>query len=74
MIKDLNRATVVQLTGTTLMSADYIQGTEWVLAKKSEKCVMPSSVGNGRELIKELWRVRFPAGGSGGPPPENLLI
>ena len=46
------------------------QGSEWVLAKKSEKCVIPSSVGNGRKLLKELWTVCSPAGGSGGRGPQ----
>ena len=48
------------------------QGSEWVLAKKSEKRVMPSSVGDARGLLKEESSVWFFAGGSGGPPPENF--
>ncbi len=33
-----------------------LQGTEWVLAKKSEHCVMPSLLGDGHGLVKELLR------------------
>ncbi len=35
------------------------QGSEWVLAKKSEKCVMQSLVGDSCESVKELWRACF---------------
>ncbi len=51
------------------------QVSEWLWAKKSEKCVIPSSVGNGRELLMELWRVRFPAKGGGvwGVLPQKFL-
>ena len=55
----------------TLSFDFYIQGPEWVLAKKSEKCVI-GSAGDSRGLLKELWRVWSLEGGSGGAPPENL--
>ncbi len=42
--------------------------------KKSEKYVMPSPMGDVRGLLKELRRIWFLVGGSGGPPPENFLI
>ncbi len=50
------------------------QGSEWVLAKKSEKCVMPSSMGDAHGSFKELGRIWFLVGGFGGPPPENFWI
>ena len=51
------------------------QGPEWVLAKKSEKCVMPSQPGGGMHAdclrdLKDMVSYR----GSGGPPPENFWI
>ncbi len=48
------------------------QGPEWVLAKKSEKRVMTSSMGDARGLLKEFRRIWFLVGGFGGPPPENF--
>ncbi len=34
--------------------AVLIQGSEWVLAKKSEKCVTPISMGDAHGMLKEL--------------------
>ncbi len=50
------------------------QGSEWVLAKKSEKCVMPSLMGDAHGSFKELGRIWFLVGGFGGSPPENFWI
>ena len=54
------------------MDGELAQGSEWVLAKKSEKRVMPSLVGDALDILKEESRVWFFTGGSGGPPPENF--
>ena len=53
-----------------------MQGSEQVLAKKSEKCVMPSPRRDVHGSFKELRRIWFIVGGGGfgGPPPENFWI
>ena len=56
-----------------LQEANY-RGQNGFWQKKSEKCVMPSSMGDARGLFKELWRIWFVIGGSGGPPPVMFWI
>ena len=48
------------------------QGSEWVLAKKSEKCVMPSSMGDAYRSFKELGKISFLVGGVWGSSPRNF--
>ena len=42
-----------------------LQESEWVLAKKSDKCVMPSSMGDAHGFLKELSKIWFLVWGSG---------
>ncbi len=50
------------------------QGSEWVLAKKSEKRVMPSSMADACGLLREFRRMWFLVEGFGSNPPENVYI
>ncbi len=56
------------------VSGDWKQGSERVLAKKSEKCAMPSSMGGARRPLKQLRMLQFLVGGSGGPSADNFWI